>query len=188
MGQNLAYYSQWPGGNKSSLNITAAGLISAKPCIAYRLLVLNGGITSGNLVLADTNAYVTGQTITGITQAANAVVTISTGGSTNPFAVGNVVTFASVVGMTQINGLQGTVTAIGGVTTAWTITTSINSTAFTAWSSGGTIASFGAVNQFLSLPFATVPGAYGLEWPCLNGLAVVGVPGAGTPIYSLAYY
>jgi len=76
------------------------------------------------------------QTITGISQAASAVVTVSTTGS-NPFAVNNYVYFQAVVGMTQINGLIGQVTGIGGSSGAFTATVNINSSAFTAYASGG---------------------------------------------------
>jgi hypothetical protein len=79
----------------------------------------------------------TNHTITAITQAASAVVTISTAGSANPFIVSNVLHIDSVVGMVEINDLEGTVTAIGGSSGAWTITLNINSSGFTAYTSGG---------------------------------------------------
>lgn len=72
--------------------------------------------------------------ITGITQATSAVVTITNA----PFRLGQVVIFSGVVGMTQINGLAGTITAINYG--ASTMTVNINSTAFTAYSSAGTVA------------------------------------------------
>jgi len=79
--------------------------------------------------------------ITGITQAKNAVVTTSTlGGAippTNPFQVGQPVYFFGVSGMTQINGLYAVVTATGGSSGAWTITLNINTSAFSAYTSGG---------------------------------------------------
>lgn len=81
-------------------------------------------------------------TITNITQAASAVVTVNTVSGSNPFTGVNQASFSGVVGMTQINGLTGTITARGGVSGAWTITVNINSSAFTAYGSGGT------VNQF----------------------------------------
>jgi len=76
-------------------------------------------------------------TITGISVAANAVVTISTGGASNPFVVGQNICISQVLGMTQINGLAGYVTAIGGASGAWTVTTTINSSTFSAYASGG---------------------------------------------------
>ena len=69
--------------------------------------------------------------ITAITQAANAVVTVGA----HTFAVNESVYFAGVVGMTQINGLRGVITAIA----ATTITVNVNSTAFGVYSSGGTV-------------------------------------------------
>lgn len=78
-----------------------------------------------------------GYSISGITQAATAVVTSSFISTTNPFNAGNTLIFSAVVGMTQINGAQGIVLAIGGVSGAWTATVGINSTAFTAYASGG---------------------------------------------------
>ncbi len=78
------------------------------------------------------NAYATN--ITNITQAANAVVTVGTPhGLTN----GDVVYFSSVAGMTNINGLTGTVTAA----TSLTFTVNINSTAFLAYTFGGAASS-----------------------------------------------
>jgi hypothetical protein len=93
--------------------------------------------------------------------------------------------------MTQINAVVGTVTAIGGVTTAWTITTSINSSAFSAFTSGGTTASFSAANEVWTLPeaaTANVAGAiFTLDWPFQNGILVSAVSTA-TPQYSLSYF
>ncbi len=68
--------------------------------------------------------------LTGITNAANAVITVGAG---HPFIVGDVVFINEVTGMTQINGLTGTVTAIA----AATITVNINSAAFGAYAGGG---------------------------------------------------
>lgn len=67
-----------------------------------------------------------------ITKAASAVIPCT--GHT--FVVGNYVHISGCVGMTQINGLRGLVTAIvAGVS----ITVDINSTAFGTWTSGGTL-------------------------------------------------
>lgn len=71
-------------------------------------------------------------TIAGITQASSAVVDVGT----NTFSVGDSVHFSGVVGMTQINGMRGQVTAKPDSTH---ITVNINTTGFTAYSSGGTI-------------------------------------------------
>ena len=85
-----------------------------------------GGVTHTN---PQSGAQKTGN-ITAITQAASAVVTVGA----HSFLVGEAVLFAAVGGMTQINGLTGVITAIGGTT----ITVDINSTAFSAYTSGGT--------------------------------------------------
>ena len=69
--------------------------------------------------------------VTAITQAASAVVTVGA----HTFAVGESVHFTGVAGMTQINGLRGTITAFD----ATTITVSINSTGFATYTSGGTV-------------------------------------------------
>ena len=69
-------------------------------------------------------------TITGISKAAKAVVT-----ATNTLAVGDVVAFAGVVGMTEINGLSGVVSVASG--SSFTIE-NIDSTAFTTYGSAGT--------------------------------------------------
>lgn len=70
--------------------------------------------------------------ITAITKAASAVATVGT----HTFVYGDIVLFSGVVGMTEINGLTGAVTA----TDATTITVNINSTAFSTYVSGGTAA------------------------------------------------
>lgn len=103
--------------------------------------------------------------ITAITQAASAVVTVS--GHT--FVVGDVVAFSGVVGMIQINGLTGTVTAI----TTTTITVNINSTAFTAYSSGGTAATLaGTITMHDAFSYPVVVGdAYSMIPGCRKRLA-----------------
>lgn len=71
------------------------------------------------------------RSITGITQAASAVITVGA----HTFVTGESVHFTGVSGMTQINGMRGTITGTG----ATTITVDINSIAFTAYASGGTV-------------------------------------------------
>lgn len=83
-----------------------------------------------------------GYTVSNITQAASAVATISTVSGTNPIFVGSKLTFTKILGMTQINGLQGTVTAIGGASGAWTATVNINSSGFSAFISSATAGVF----------------------------------------------
>jgi len=73
-----------------------------------------------------------GRAITAITQAANAIITIGAG---HTFIVGDVVFINenAVGGMVEINGLTGTVSAVG----AATITVNIASAAFAAYTAGG---------------------------------------------------
>lgn len=71
------------------------------------------------------------RSITGITKAAAAVVTVGA----HTFVAGESVYFSGVAGMTQINGLRGTITGTG----ATDITVAINSTAFSTYTSGGTV-------------------------------------------------
>lgn len=86
----------------------------------------NGVDTTGVMTFANIV-----KSITAITQAASAVITV---GASHGFLVNMSVYFSGVIGMTQINGLRGLITSVG----ATTITVNINSTAFTAYSSGGT--------------------------------------------------
>lgn len=188
MSQTIAVQALNPGGTSSALNVTAAAVIKSTLGTLFRVNVINGGTTGGALTLNDANSLVTAQTITAITAAANAVVTVSTGGSTNPFAVGDTIAFTSVGGMTQINAVAGIVTAIGGVTTAWTITTNINSSAFSAYTSAGTAASFGAANEIAVIPDATTNGTvYDYAWPCKHGIVASSVPTGGIPQYAISY-
>ena len=68
--------------------------------------------------------------ITGITQASSAVLTL---GASHGRVVDDSIHISSVSGMTEINGLRGTITAV----TATTVTVNIDSTLFTAYTSGG---------------------------------------------------
>lgn len=75
--------------------------------------------------------------VTAITKAANAVLTIGA----HSFVTTEQVLISDVVGMTQINGLTGTITATG----ATTITVNINSTAFSTYTSGGRVEPINAI-------------------------------------------
>lgn len=70
-------------------------------------------------------------TVTNITVASEAVISITA----HPFTVGDSVHVSGVVGMIEINGLRGTVTAIS----TNTITTDIDTTGFTAYDSAGAV-------------------------------------------------
>jgi uncharacterized cupin superfamily protein len=85
----------------------------------------------------------TSATITAITKAAAAVITISTVSTINPFSVGQPIIVDGAGGMVEINRVVGFVTAIGGVSGAWTVTVGINSTGFTTFTSGGYLSPLG---------------------------------------------
>ena len=91
------------------------------------------------------------RSITAISKAASAVVTVGS----HTFAIGDSVAFSGVVGMTQINGLRALVTATSGTT----ITVAINSTAFTTYTSGGTV-------QTQPISGETVTGGCEFDFPC----------------------
>lgn len=81
-------------------------------------------------------------TITGITKATSAVVTISTVSGSNPFSIGQQLGISGIsTGMTQINGVAGIVQGTGGSSGAWTVTLDINSAAFGAYTTGGVLSS-----------------------------------------------
>jgi hypothetical protein len=178
-----------PGGASAWLNITAAQIVKSAPGILYRLIPTNVG-TGGALTVNDANGLVATQTITGISVATNAVVTYSA--SSQQFAVGNTCVFASVVGMTQINGLVGTITGLATVvsSSSYSITTNIDSSGFTAYSSGGTVATYGAANQVTSFAYDATGVVAGLplefDWPCAYGIVISAVP-SGSSVYSVSY-
>src|SRR6056300_1579673 len=99
--------------------------------------VVTGG-TSGATGVVQTHSTTESATITGISQANPAVVTAN-----NNFKEGQQVTISSVSGMTEVNGNVYTVRNPSGTTFELYDTdgtTSIDSSAFTAYSSGGTAA------------------------------------------------
>ncbi|MEH6565548.1 MAG: DUF2460 domain-containing protein [Halopseudomonas sp.] len=96
--------------------------------VAYPAGQWSVDITTGLVTMAANKS----RSITAITKAASAVLTVGT----NTFAIGDSVAISGVVGMTQINGLRALVTAKPSGTT---ITVAINSTAFTTYASGGTV-------------------------------------------------
>lgn len=88
-------------------------------------------------------------TVTAISQALKAEVT-----GTHALVVGDRVTFASVVGMTQINSLVGNVVAVTGTTK---FCVDIDSRAFTAYSSAGTATpvAWTQIKEIKNIKFAT---------------------------------
>jgi len=111
--------------------------------------------------------------LTNITKAVSCVITSSSTQSTNPFTQnGNneqQIQFGGVNGMTQINGLIGSVTATGGSSGAWTATVRINTSAFSAYTSGGYVG---------YMPWNFPNTSYELQqWKMLN-TSISGLPGA----------
>lgn len=98
---------------------------------AANLVGISVATTTGLVTLPVVNS----KSITALTKASSAVVTV---GAAHGFATNDLVYFSGVVGMTEINGLVGTVT----VTAATTITVNIDSTGFTTYTSGGTAATY----------------------------------------------
>lgn len=108
-----------------------------KPVAGTTLVAVGGVAIDASMITIDTTdgtvTFAANKTfaIAAITQAASAVVTIGA----HTLLVGESVHFSSVAGMTQINGLRGTITAVGGTT----ITVGIDSSAFSAYTSGGSV-------------------------------------------------
>lgn len=105
-----------------------------------------GGISTDTTTGLVTLPVVITKSITAITQASSAVVTV---GASHGFATNDLVYISGVVGMTQINGQVGTVTATG----ANTITVNINSTSYTAYTSGGTAVKYLTTTDVLDATF-----------------------------------
>jgi hypothetical protein len=104
---------------------------------ANNINILGFGV--GTIVDPVVKDQVTAQ-ITNITQAASAQITINTVSATNPFTVGQLIGISGIPsGMTQIANQAALVSAIGGASGAWTVTVLINSTSYTAYTSGGTL-------------------------------------------------
>lgn len=104
--------------------------------------------TTGRVTLAANKV----RAITGITQAAEAVLTVGS----NTFAVGESVVISAVVGMTQINNIRALVT---GKPSSTEIAVAINSVAFSAYVSGGSV-------QTRPLAGEVVAGGCEFDIPC----------------------
>lgn len=52
-----------------------------------------------------------------------------------------------------------------------------------------TTAAASAANTIISIPFGSLTAGQtiALDWPCINGITVSAVPGAGSPIFSISY-
>ncbi len=126
---------QTGGGNVIFSAITQQNGNTVGPCTgcAIKSGGFYGNLGSGSLLRFNGSL----NTITSITNAAQAVVTFSTASGVHPFCVGAPVSFSGVVGMTQINGQTGFVIAVGGSSGAWTATVAINTSGYSAYTSGG---------------------------------------------------
>lgn len=95
--------------------------------------------------------YLQSAVITGATQATQAVLTAA-----NSFSAGESVLIAGVIGMTQLNGNTYTIVSA----TPTTITLNVNSTGFTAYSSGGTASTLqNTINYLTGTANVTFPAA-----------------------------
>lgn len=99
--------------------------------------------------LVTLNANKTG-TITGITKGATTVITVA-----NSMAIGESVLITGCAGMTQINGLRGTITA----RTSGTITVAINSSSFSNYTGGGVVSTGPQAGE-------SVTAGYQFDIPC----------------------
>lgn len=93
----------------------------------------------------------TSATITNITQANPGVVTTS---AAHGFTTGEVVGLADVVGMTEVNGNSYTITVLSSTT----FDIGVDTTGFTAYSSGGTAVSEGPITLTLDYPLGSIDG------------------------------
>ena len=105
-----------------------------------------------------------GYAITGITQAANGVVTIGA----HAFQNGDIVHFSGISGMIELNGQSATVTAIA----AATITISINTAAYGAYTAGGFAQ---------ALTHQTAASGDGIRWYAGSGWANHAPPLSSSP-------
>lgn len=124
------------GGTPLSIGLPVRTLF--KPVAGTTLVGVRNSVTGDHVISGASVVTTTGRvtlaanktgTITNITQAAAAVLTIGA----HTFIVGDRVHVSGVSGMTQINGLRAAVTAFD----ATTITLSIVSSGFSAYSGGG---------------------------------------------------
>lgn len=155
------FYNLWPKINflqqvGTGDGVTIAPVLSnltnlpaLRGCVSLSTVI--GGQSISFLDNSDGVFESSGIVIIGITQAANAVITLNT--VNHPFAVTDTVFVRNVIGMTQINGGPYTVTAVSGAN----ITLNINSTGFSEYEAGGTL-----IKQAGTINYIT--GAITLNW------------------------
>lgn len=112
---------------------------------------LSGGTVNGYQTVKYRAKYKPKRAITAITKATNARITVSGGWKsadgtstdglgTSILKAGNTVTFSNIAGMTQLNGMTGTVTAVDSNSPKAWCEVNIDTTAFGAYVSGGVAA------------------------------------------------
>jgi len=127
-----------------------------KPVSGTALVAVGGVSWASGWTLDSTTGRITfspnkTKAITSISKASSAVV----GVVAHSFSIGDSVHFSGVVGMTEINGQRGTITA----STTDTITVSINSTGYSTYTSGGTANTQPQASE-------TVTGGCEFDLPC----------------------
>lgn len=131
------------GTTVNGAEVRAAASVTANFLLSY------AASSSFNCYATDTPLYVSyvKKTITNITQANPAVVTSASHGLSN----GAKVTIASVVGMTEVNGIVYTIANVAANTFELS---GIDSTLFTAYSSGGTAGGYGDASVTVNFQLA----------------------------------
>ncbi|HIB77630.1 MAG TPA: hypothetical protein EYO58_08475, partial [Flavobacteriales bacterium] len=133
---------------------SAVGNISSK---GTHDLFLNDNVTITPVDVGGVVVGVTSATITGISKATSAIVTVAT--TALPWAVGQKVSIAGVVEMSEINGGPYTITSR---TNGTALTLDVDSSDFTLWESGGIISLSGYVN-FDSVSGGDADAGYGVR-------------------------
>lgn len=133
----------------TNTTLIAIGAIIAPETVMWTIDESTGRIT----FVADKT-----KTITGITKAVSAVITV---GSGHGFNAGESVNISGVTGMTQINGMRGLITQ----TATNTITIAINSSDFGTYQSGGVV----HTNPWTG---ETVYGGFEYDIPCRFNSAI----------------
>ena len=123
----------------NGIDFTVGTIAPGSIPLAHMAQIVNApGIVAGTYVVVPFNPYYYPSTrvITGISQAAQAVVTLSVN---HNYVVGQKIRFkvSAAFGMSQINGIEATIVAVGAVgvngTTTNTITVDVDTTGFTAF-------------------------------------------------------
>jgi hypothetical protein len=122
----------------------------------------------------------TAASITAAVAGSSTLVTFNSAAASNPFAVGQYLYFTAAGGITGLDGNIGQVTAIGGVTSAWTVT--VNLSTGGSYTTGGTVS---ASSILLTGNWAYASGTYEMQLSAtqqvyatfVNGSNVVTWPG-----------